>query len=62
MYIVYVWEMYCFSLVCTFRKAIKNFEVKVNVQKVEALRLRARFDNRCVNFIQSMFSYVIGIW
>ena len=33
MYIVYVWEMCCFSLVCTFRKAIKNFEVKVNVQK-----------------------------
>jgi hypothetical protein len=25
--------MYYFSLVCTFRKAIKNFEAKVNISK-----------------------------
>ena len=50
-----------FSLVCTFRKAIKNFEVKVNVQKWD-LRFRARLENRCVSFIQFMFSYVIVIW
>ena len=33
MYIVYIRERYCFSLVCTFKKVIKNFEVKVDVQK-----------------------------
>ena len=39
-YIVYIRDMYfflrerySFSLVCTFTKAIKNFEVNVNVQK-----------------------------
>ena len=32
-------ERYYFSLVCTFRKTMKNFEVKVNVQK-GALRSR----------------------
>ena len=55
---IYVREMYFFSLVCTFRKAIKNFEVKVNVQKW-ALRFRVRFDN---SFGQFMFSCVIVIW
>ena len=33
MYIVYIRERYCFSLVCTFQKAIKNFEVNVDSQK-----------------------------
>ena len=36
---------------CTFRKAIKNFEVKVDVQK-GALRFKGKFDNKCVGFIQ----------
>ena len=30
-YIVYTRARYCFSLVCTFKKAIKNFEVKADV-------------------------------
>ena len=42
MYIVYIKERYLFSLVCTFRKAIKNFEAKVNVQNM-ALRFREQF-------------------
>ena len=33
MYIVYRRERYYFSLVCTFKKAIKNFVVKVDVLK-----------------------------
>ena len=33
MYITYTEERYCFSLVCTFKEAIKNFGVKVDVQK-----------------------------
>ena len=31
-YIVYIRERYNFPLVCTLKKAIKNFEVKVDVQ------------------------------
>ena len=38
-YIVYIKESYIFSLVCTFKKTTKNFEVKVDVQKW-ALRFR----------------------
>ena len=30
-YIIYIREMYNFSLVCTYKKAIKNFEWKVDV-------------------------------
>ena len=41
MYIIYIRERYYFSLVCTFNKAIKNFEVKVDVQK-GALRFREK--------------------
>ena len=58
MKVVYEREVFCFSLVCTFRKAIKNFEVKVNVQLFRVLRSRARFDNKCAGIIQYMFSYV----
>ena len=43
MYIIYyMWERYYFFVVFTFRKAIKNFEVKVNVQN-RALRLEKNF-------------------
>ena len=45
-YIVYIREMYYFSLVCMFKKAIKIFEANVSVQK-GALRFRENFDNRC---------------
>jgi hypothetical protein len=31
--IIYIRERYFFSLVCTFKKATKNFEVKVDEQK-----------------------------
>ena len=37
MYIIYIIERYCFYLACTFKKAIKKFGVKVDVQK-DALR------------------------
>ena len=33
MYIVCIREKYCFSLVCTFRKAIKICEVNIDSQK-----------------------------
>jgi hypothetical protein len=32
-YKAYIGKRYCFSLVCTYRKAIKNFEVDVYVPK-----------------------------
>ena len=32
-YIIYVREGYYFSLVCTFKKVINNFILKVDVQK-----------------------------
>jgi hypothetical protein len=38
-YTIYIRKWYYFSLVCTFKKAIKNHEVKVNVQK-ETLRFQ----------------------
>ena len=41
MYIVYIRDRYYFSLVCTFRKAINFFEVKVDVQK-GSLRFREK--------------------
>ena len=50
-----------FFLVCTFRKAIKKFEVDVNVQK-RALRFKETIDNRCVGFIQFKFSSIVVIW
>ena len=40
--------MYYFSLLCTLKKAIKNYEVKVDVQK-GALRFREKVDNGCVS-------------
>ena len=33
MYIVYKTEMYCFSLVCTIKKATKMFEGNIDLQK-----------------------------
>ena len=33
MYIIYIREGYYFSLMCNFKKANANFEVKVDVQK-----------------------------
>ena len=33
MYIVYIRVRDCFFLLCTFSKAIKNLEVKVDVEK-----------------------------
>ena len=47
-----------FSLVCTFKRVIKNVQIKVDVQK-GALGFRENNDNRCVNFIQFMFSSII---
>lgn len=39
------WERYCTSLVSTFERAIKNLEVKVDVQK-GVLRCRGKIDFR----------------
>ena len=50
MYIVYIRERYYFSLVCTFKNAIKNSEVKIDVQK-GASRIRENIDNRWTTFI-----------
>lgn len=60
-YIVYMREGYYFSLVCTSRKAIIIFEVKVDVQK-GALRFRGKFDKRFVTFVHFMFSSIVDIW
>ena len=60
-YIMYTKERYCFSLLCTLIKVIKNIEVKVDVQK-GALRYREKFDNRLVRFIQFAFSSIVVIW
>ena len=38
------------SLVCAFKKAIKNLEVKVDLQK-GASRLENCFDKRCASFM-----------
>jgi hypothetical protein len=40
--IVYMREKYCCSLACTFQEDIKNFEVKIDVQK-GSLRFRDYF-------------------
>lgn len=45
----------------TFKKYIKNFEVKVDVLK-GALRFRRKFDKRCVRFIQFMFPPIVVMW
>ena len=39
---------------CTFVKAIKNFKVKVDVQK-GTLIFREKIGNRCASFIQMSF-------
>ena len=46
-------------LLCAFRKAIKNFEVKLNVQK-EGKWFGEKVDNKCVSFIQIMFHSLLS--
>ena len=46
---------------CTYRKTIIFFEVKVDVQK-GALRFKEIFDNGHVSFIQLMFSSIVVRW
>ena len=58
MYIVYIRERYCFSLVCTFEKVVYLFKVKVDAQK-GALRFRNFFDNRCISFIHCYYMIII---
>ena len=41
MYIVYMREKVLFSLVCTFKKVVKSFKLKVDVQK-GPLRFRGK--------------------
>ena len=40
---------------CTFKKAIKNFEVNVDLQK-GAMRFREKFDDICASFIHFTFT------
>jgi hypothetical protein len=49
-YIEYIRERFCFSSLCTLRKAIKNFDVMLNQQR-RALKAKEKVDNRCVSFI-----------
>ena len=42
-------------------KAIKNFEVKVDAHK-GILTFRGKIDNKCVGFIQFVFSSIVVIW
>ena len=58
--IIYVQERYYFPQMCTFRKDVKKFEVKVGVQK-GPLMFTEFFDNRCVSFIQFTLTIVV-IW
>ena len=60
-YIVYIRERYCFYVVCTFKEAIKNVGVKVDLQK-GAPRFRGKIDNRFVSFIQFIFSFIVVKW
>ena len=48
------------SLVCTSQKAIKFYEVEVDVQK-GPLRFRGKVHNRCVSFIHFTFSSIVFI-
>ena len=58
--VVYKKERYYFSIVCTFKKAIKYSEVKVDVQEW-ALSFRKKND-RCVSFVQLTISFIVVIW
>ena len=58
--LVNIREGFCSSLVCTFKKAMKNFESKVDVQK-GAIRFREEIDNRYASFIQFTFSSIIAM-
>ena len=60
-YIVYTREEYYFSRVCTSRKVINIFKVKVDVQK-GALRFREKNNKRFVSFVHFMFSSIVDIW
>ena len=58
---IYIKRRYCFCLVCTSRKAINFFEVKVHVQK-GAPEVHGNFGNKFVGFIQFTFSFISVIW
>ena len=46
---------------CTFRKDVKNLEVKVDIQ-IGALRFNEEVDNKFVGYIQFINSFVVVIW
>ena len=54
--------MYYFSLVCTSKKAINNFQSKCIMYKKGILKFRGKFDNRCDKFIQFTVSSITVIW
>ena len=60
-YIVYIRVRYHFSLESTTKMGIKNFEVKVELQKW-TLQFREKNSNKCVSFIQFMLSFIIATW
>ena len=53
-------EGYGLSLVCAFKKAIKNIQVKVDVQR-GGLRFRIKIDKRYASFTQITF-FIQLIW
>jgi hypothetical protein len=63
-YVVYVREMHCFSVVCTYKMAIESVEVKLEVEK-GGLRFKERNNNKHASFIHCghgvMFSYDLYI-
>ena len=59
-YIIYIRVRCYLSLVCTFEKATKNLDVKVDVRK-GALGFRGNTNNEGASFIQFTFSSIIII-
>ena len=57
---MYIWERYCLPLVCTFKKAINCFQMKVGVQK-GALSFKIVLII-CASFIPFTLSFIDVIW
>ena len=54
---IYIRERCSFSLVCTFNKAIKNFEVKKIIIQMGVLRFRKNKYDSFISFIIGVFIY-----
>ena len=58
--------LYFFGVyVCTFKRAIKNVQAKVDAQKggtMGALGFKEKIDNKRASSIQFIFSFIVVIW